>query len=237
MSYAEFPGRRAAVAAHASADARADFIKKTYLHLGGAILAYVGLSAMFVSTDAGRSFAATILGVHPLLSLVLFLGASWIANRWAANAVSVPKQYAGLGLFVVVMAVISTPLLFVARYYAGPEVLPTAALLTALTFGGLTASVFLTGKDFSFMGQVLSICLFVAIGVVAASFIFGFTLGTLYSGAMVLLFGGYILYYTSNVLHHYPIGSHVAAALALFSAVSILFLHILRLVMAFSSDD
>jgi FtsH-binding integral membrane protein len=46
---------------------------------------------------------------------------------------------------------------------------------------------------------------------------------------MIALAGGYILYYTSNVLHRYPVGSHVAAALALFSAVALLFWYILRL--------
>ena len=67
--------------------------------------------------------------------------------------------------------------------------------------------------------------------------LFGFSLGNLFSAAMVVLAAGYILYYTSNVMQHYPIGSHVAASLALFSAVALLFWYILRLVMAFAGDD
>jgi FtsH-binding integral membrane protein len=51
---------------------------------------------------------------------------------------------------------------------------------------------------------------------------------------MVILAGGYVLYYTSNILHHYPVGSHVAASLALFAAVALLFWYILRIVMALS---
>jgi FtsH-binding integral membrane protein len=68
-------------------------------------------------------------------------------------------------------------------------------------------------------------------GIAICSMIFGFSLGTLYSGAVVLLMGGYILYYTSNVLHHYPVGAHVAAALALFSALATLFWYVLRILM------
>jgi len=34
------------------------------------------------------------------------------------------------------------------------------------------------------------------------------------------------------VLHRYPIGSHVAAALALFSAVALLFWYVLRILMS-----
>jgi FtsH-binding integral membrane protein len=50
--------------------------------------------------------------------------------------------------------------------------------------------------------------------------------------AMIALACGYILYHTSNVLHHYRIGQHVAAALALFAAVALLFWYIVQLFMS-----
>lgn len=53
-----------------------------------------------------------------------------------------------------------------------------------------------------------------------------------FSIAMVALAAGYILYHTSNIMRHYHTDQHVAAALALFSAVALLFWYILRLVMA-----
>ena len=57
-------------------------------------------------------------------------------------------------------------------------------------------------------------------------------IGLLFSGAMVVLAGGYTLYYTSNVLHHYRTDQHVAASLALFSAVALMFWYILRIFMS-----
>ena len=81
----------------------------------------------------------------------------------------------------------------------------------------------MTKKDFSFMGQALSIASFAALGFILVSMLFGFSLGNLFSAGMVVLAAGYILYYTSNVMQNYPIGSHVAASLALFStALSVL---------------
>jgi len=77
---------------------------------------------------------------------------------------------------------------------------------------------------------------FAAIGLIVCGTLFGFQLGTLFSAGMVALSAGYILYYTSNVLHHYRTDQHVAAALALFAAVALLFWYILRLVMALSRD-
>ena len=100
-----------------------------------------------------------------------------------------------------------------------------------LRFVGLTATVFLTGSNFSWMQQALRMAGFAALGLIVASLIFGFTLGLLFSAAMVVLASGYILYYTSNVMHRYPIGSHVAAALALFSAVALLFWYVFRILM------
>ena len=57
------------------------------------------------------------------------------------------------------------------------------------------------------------------------------SLGIPFSVAMIALAGGWILYDTSNVMKHYRIGQHVAASLALFASVAILFYYILRLLM------
>jgi len=47
-----------------------------------------------------------------------------------------------------------------------------------------------------------------------------------------VLASGYILFYTSNVIRTYRTTQHVAAALALFSAVALLFWYVLRLFMS-----
>ena len=72
----------------------------------------------------------------------------------------------------------------------------------------------------------------VALGVIVVSLLFGFSLGVLFSAAMVALAGGFILYYTSNVLHHYRPDQPVAAALALFAAVALMFWYVVRLFMS-----
>lgn len=73
---------------------------------------------------------------------------------------------------------------------------------------------------------------FAALGLIAVAILFGFNLGPIFTYAMIALACGYILYDTSNVLHHYRIGQHVAAALALFASVALLFWYILRLFMS-----
>jgi FtsH-binding integral membrane protein len=91
--------------------------------------------------------------------------------------------------------------------------------------------VFITAKDFSFLRTTLMIGGLVALGVIVVSMFAGFELGYLFIGAMILLCCGYILYDTSNVLHHYRTDQHVSAALALFASVALLFWYMIQLFM------
>jgi FtsH-binding integral membrane protein len=228
MAFATFRDR---MAADASAGERAEFIRQTYLHLGGAVVACVALTALLVQV-AGQQIASTFLG--STFSWFIVLGAFMVAGRvaqgWAQSGGAVGKQYAGLALYVAIQSLILVPICYIATK-ASPGVLPKAAILTLMVFGGLTATVFITKKDFSFMSRALMIGSFGAMGLIVVSMIFGFNLGTLFSAAMVILMAGYILYYTGNVMNNYPVGSHVAASLALFSSIATLFFYILQLVM------
>ena len=222
------------IAADAGVDARADFIRKTYLHLAGAVLAFIGLEAFLVNLPGIEQLAMGMVQsqVTWMISLAAFIGVSWLAQSWAVGAASPGKQYAGLGIYIVAMAIISLPLIFFAAVHGPPNVIPTAALVTLAMFAGLTAIVWFTGADFSFMGAFLGIASLAALGLIVCSMIFGFNLGILFTVGMILLMCGYILYDTSNVIHHYHIGQHVAAALALFASVIMLFWYILQLLMS-----
>ena len=232
MSYAAYQQR---IAAEASQDQRIDFIRKTYLHLGGAILSCIALTAILMNSEQGKQFAASMMQGSWLLVLGAFMIVGMVANSFAASTGSPVKQYIGLGLYVVAESVILLPLLFMAEAYA-PGAIQTAGILTAITFGGLSATVFLTKKDFSFLGGMLQLAGFAALGFIVVSLVVGFSLGTFFSAAMVVLCAGYVLYYTSAVMNQYPIGSHVAASLALFAAIATMFWYILQLVMSFSRD-
>jgi FtsH-binding integral membrane protein len=122
-------------------------------------------------------------------------------------------------------------MLFIARRM-DPEIIPTAAVATLGLFGALTLVVFVTRKDFSFMRSILMFGGVAAMGLIVCAILFNFSLGPIFTVAMIALACGYILYDTSNVLHHYRIGQHVAASLALFAAVALLFWYILRLFMS-----
>ena len=235
MSYADNPYRSpsGAFAAQAAADERTDFITKTYLHLAGAIGAFVILETALFKLGVAKAMYEALGGSRFgwLIVLGAFMVVSMIAEKWARSATSVGTQYMGLGLYVVAEALIFTPLLFIA-YLKDPSIITSAASATLGLFSVLTAVVFITRKDFSFLRGILIFGGFAAFGFIIAAIVFNFALGPIFTYAMIAFACGYILYYTSNVLHHYRIGQHVAASLALFAAVALLFWYILRLFMS-----
>jgi hypothetical protein len=166
-----------------------------------------------------------------LLVLGAFFGVSMLANHWAHSGASVSTQYMGLGLYVIAEAVIFLPLMYMATNFGPDGVVASAGIVTMVTFSGLTAIVFITRKNFSFLGPFLGVAMFGAIAFFICSALFGFSLGIFFVVAMIVVAAGYILYTTSNVIHTYCIGQHVAASLALFAAVAFLFWQVLLLFM------
>ncbi|MCB9564160.1 MAG: US12 family protein [Kofleriaceae bacterium] len=233
--------------ATAGVSERVRFIRLTYLHLFGAILLFAGLEWLlmknaFVIEHVSVPILRFALGdrYNWLVVLALYMAVGYVADYWARHATSRAMQYAGLILYVIAEAVIFLPLLVLAEMQAadylratGKEahIIRDAAFLTLAIFGALTASVLITKKDFSFMRGALAIASGAALMLIVISIIAGFNLGILFSVAMVLLAAGYVLYYTSQVLAHYNPQQYVAAALALFSAVALMFWYIIRILM------
>jgi FtsH-binding integral membrane protein len=219
---------------------RAAFIRRTYAHLAVAVLALIGLDALFLQTLDPQEVLRIMWGsrISYLVVFALFMGTNYLAARLASSETSVGAQYLGLGLSVVGWAVMMLPMLIIANYLAPDQkVIQTALIMTLSVFGGLTMAVFVTRKDFISLGPILSVCSFIALGVIIASLLVGFNLGLFFCFAMVALIAGYILYDTSNVMLRFGTHQHVAAALVLFSDVAILFWYILQILLLSNRRD
>ena len=220
----------------AQSDERTTFVRRTYLHLLGAVLACVALDAVILTVfdEQLRPLVQWVTGGwHWLAFLGAFMGVSYIADRWAHSITSRQTQYFGEGLYVLAEAIILIPLLWMAEHYCQDGAIQTAGLITAIVFGGLTVTVFVTKADFSFLRWALVAGSFIALALIVVGCCFsGFTLGLWFSVAMVVLATGMILYNTSNVLHHYNTEQYVAASLALFASIALLFWYVLQIVMS-----
>lgn len=223
-------------------DARTTFLKKTYLHLLGALLAFVGIEALILNVfDAQLAGIVGMMtgglgGYAWLVVLGAFMAVSWVADRWAHSSTSREMQYLGLGLYVFAQAIIFIPLMYIAsKFGGGNDVIWSAGIVTGIIFGGLTLIVLVTKADFSFLRWALVITSVVAVGAIIASIVMGFSLGIWFTAAMIVFASGMILYNTSNVLHHYNTEQYVAASLALFASVALMLWYVIQLFMSF--DD
>jgi uncharacterized protein len=225
------------VVAKAQPQERAVFIQKTYTHLAGAVAAFIGVEYILFQSGIAAAFANFVMGNRFVWFGVLgaFALLGWLSSELASRADSVGTQYAGLGIYVVAEALIFAPIVYIASQFSDPSVIPTAGILTLFLFGGLSAVVFTTGKDFTFLGGILRIGGFVVLGLIVCSLIFGFQLGLIFSGAMIIFASASILYSTSKVMNHFSPSQYVAASLELFASVALLFWYILQFVMSMSS--
>ena len=214
----------------ASVGERSAFITRTYAHLFAAIMAFVAVEYVFFASGIAEALLDFVLRTNWLLIIFGFIAIASVASSMAHRALSRPLQYLALGIYVVAEALIFAPILLLAAT-SYPGVITSAAFATLVGFTVLTAIVFVTRKDFSFMRTALIWIGFGALAAIVASVLVGFELGTLFSIAMIVFAGAVILYNTSNVLHHFPTDRYVAAALELFAAVALMFWYILRLFM------
>lgn len=226
---------------------RVAFLRRTYGLLGIALVAWAGITAgmMRFATEFSLKFSAWALNGrwNWMIIILLFMVVGYGAERLARSNASRGVQYAGLGIFVLAEAMILQPLLWYVMYRFGGtstdpfSLIGQAAAITLAIFIGLTATVFITKKDFSFMRGALAVGSFAVLGVIIASLIFGFSLGAFFCGAVILLMAGYILFQTSLIMKEFPPTMHVAAALMLFSTIATLFWYVLQLLISLKGND
>ena len=231
------------IVADAPAADRAAFFRRTYGLVALGFAAFAALLAFFfVGFDhqSGIAFALfsglfsmikSLGGWSVLLVMLAFWGATTVAQSLAFNRASRGAQYAGLGLYVILEALIFIPLIgYVILSTKGnaSAVLLPAGIVTAGMIAGLTALVFMTNLDFSFLKVAIILGSFAALAIVLVAAIAGLTLGAWFSIAMIVLMATVILYQTNEIKNTLETDQHVAAAFILFSSFVTLLFYVVR---------
>ena len=220
------------------------YIRRVYTLFGAGIAFAIagGLVALYAGTPVAMSAREGEVAVAPIVAfgvehwivmMVLyfgaFLAASFLRQRPGINLVALFGYTFLTGIFV-------APAIYFAQVMAShgatldPSPVRDAFLLTGAAFGGLTTYVFVTRKDFSFLGAGLTMGLWVVLGASLLSiFLHSAVLSLAIASVGVLLFAGYILYDTSRLLRDERENDAVGAALRLFLDVINMFLFILRI--------
>ncbi|ULC60032.1 Bax inhibitor-1 family protein [Flaviramulus sp. BrNp1-15] len=207
------------------------FYKKTYSHVAGGVLVFILFEYLLLQSETIVNFALSMTqGFRWLIMLGGFMFITNYAEKMALKTPDTNKQYMAFGLYVLAEAFIFLPLIYIAIAYTQSfDLLNQAAIVTLALFTGLSAIVFVTKKDFSFLKAGLTVGFFIALGLIVAGTLFGFNLGLWFSVGMCVLAAGSILYQTSNLVHNYSNDQYIPAALGLFASLMLLFWYVLSI--------
>ena len=211
------------------------FYKKTYSHVAVGVLVFILFEYLLLQSETIVNFALSMTeGYRWLIMLGGFMFITNYAERMTLKTPDKNKQYLAYGVYILAEAFIFVPLIYIAAFYmeSGTEILNQAAIVTLALFTGLSAIVFVTKKDFSFLKAGLTVGFFIAIGLILAGTLFGFNLGLWFSVGMCVLAAGSILYQTSNLVNKYSNDEYIPAALGLFASLMLLFWYVLSIFMS-----
>lgn len=220
------------------------FVRKTYSLLAfslilGAAACWAMLQLMPTATVALRSGQTAVVPNLPQWVFWVLWGGTLVFSIAGSFARKGARQgevsFTGL-LCLVGMVVCSGAMLGpTIGTYVGLGMATTvgaAAVVTAVTFSALTGIVFFTGRNFGFLGKMLTIsgiAFFVA-WMVGAFFIQNAAFQWWMAAFGAILFCGYILFDTSSVVHYYgPNNMVVPAVISLYLDIFNLFLMLLYL--------
>jgi FtsH-binding integral membrane protein len=220
--------------AQADEDTRGRFMVQVYQHLALAVLAFVAFEALLFTLGIAEALYTFFAGSGAAWLLMLggFMVVNMLVSRSATKVGNAPAQYGALFGLAAAEAVIFAPFLYYVfnRPGGGSSDVVTAAIITLVGFGALSVVAMTTRKDLSFLRPLIMWGSIAALGLIVAGVIFGFSLGTIFSVAMVGLAGASILYETQKIVREYPEWAYVAAAVSLFGSFMLLFWYVLRLV-------
>jgi FtsH-binding integral membrane protein len=211
---------------------QATFYRKTYLHVALALLAFIVVETLLLLIIPENVIASML---DSRMIWLFILGLFWLGSTFSNNMAfseSKQTQYLGLGFYVILEALIFMPMIYMALAVAGGDILIQAGSITLFMFAGLSAVVFFTKSDFSFLRTAITIGGFISLGIIVIGAIFGFNLGLWFSVGMVMLASGSILYQTGQIKNTFGTHQYVGAALQLFASIMLLFWYVLRILLS-----
>lgn len=207
---------------------RWSFIRKIYTIVSIQLLLTVAVAAVVVTVHPISHFFTTTsagLALYILLIVTPFIVLCPLHSYYQRH----PVNFILLGVFTVALAFA----VGLTCAYTSGKVILEAALLTAVVVVSLTLYTFWAakrGQDFNFLGPFLFGALIVLIlfGIIQVFFPLGRISVMIYGCLTAIIFCGYIVYDTDNLIKRYTYDEYIWAAVALYLDIINLFLALLN---------
>ena len=201
-------------------------LRKTYFLLSLTLLFSAIMAGFAMKTNAAPlSWIIQLVGMFGLLFLTMALRNS----IWGVVSIFAFTGFTGYTLGPMLNA-------YITEFTNGSQLILTSLGATGIIFVALSGYVLTTKKDFSFMGGFLFIALLGGILLSLAGMLFHLPMMQVaISGLFVIVFSGYILYNTSQILHGGET-NYVMATITLYLDILNLFLSLLRILSYFAGN-
>ena len=202
-------------------------LRKTYFLLSLTLLFSALMAGVAMKTNAAPlHWLIQIVGMFGLLFLTM-----WLRNTvWGLISIFAFTGFTGYTLGPVMNA-------YIAQFSNGSQLILTSLGATGVIFVALSGYVLTTKKDFSFLGGFLFIALLAGILLSFAGMLFHLPMMQVaISGVFVVVFSGYILFNTSQILHNGET-NYIMATITLYLDILNLFLSLLRILSYFSGSN
>lgn len=202
-------------------------LRNTYLLLSLTLLFSAAVAAFAMATNAPYpGIILTLIGVYGLMFLTYKLRNS----TGGIISVFALTGFMGYTLGPLLNSVMQ-------GFANGQEIIMLSLAGTGAIFLGLSGYVLMSRKDFSFMGGFLAVgTIFALIAMVALFFFEVPALYLAFSGVIVLLSSGWILWQTSEIIHGGET-NYVMATVGLYVQIYNLFVSLIQLISAFSHRE
>ncbi|MCX7120559.1 MAG: Bax inhibitor-1 family protein [Gammaproteobacteria bacterium] len=201
-------------------------LRKTYFLLSLTLLFSAAAAGFAMKTNApALSWIVQLVGMFGLLFLTMALR----NTAWGVLSIFAFTGFTGYTL---------GPMLnmYIKEFSNGPQLILTSLGATGVIFVALSGYVLTTKKDFSFMGGFLFIALLGGILLSLAGMLFHIPMMQIaISGLFVVVFSGYILFNTSQILQGGET-NYIMATITLYLDILNLFLSLLRILSYFGGN-
>ena len=201
-------------------------LRNTYFLLSLTLLFSAVMAVVAMKTGATQmNFIVLLVGMLGLLFLTMALRNS----VWGILSIFAFTGFMGYTLGPVMN-------MYLAEFTNGSQLIFTSLGATGVIFVALSGYVLTTKKDFSYLGGFLFIAVNTVILLIIANALFHFPMMQIViSGACVLIFSGYILYNTSQIVNNGET-NYIMATISLYLDILNLFLALLRILSYFSGN-
>lgn len=218
-----------------SPELRWSFIRKVYAIIAIQLLATIAVGAVVVTVRPIATFFATTgagLAVYIVLVFVPFITLCPLYYYYQRH----PINYLLLSIFTLSLAVV----VGLSCAFTSEKVILEAVILTAVVVIGLTVYTFWAasrGYDFNFLGPFLfgSVLVLIVFSFIQILFPLGKLSVMIYGCVASIIFCGYIVYDTDNLIKRYSYDEYIWAAVSLYLDIINLFLALLNIFRAADS--